>query len=193
MTSIVEGHGDVAAFPALIGRVGQALGTPVVSPNPIKAKEWPGLKSAGEFERYLELAYRRGNEHIIVALDLDDGCAVTESNAANERAELWRNGRDVQVSIVFFVREYETMFLHCVSDILGGKQAASSGVPESIRDAKGEIKRLTGRRYKELQEQLAYTRAISLGTLFGKSRSFKKLCKEISGLNYDELSLVFTK
>lgn len=191
VTAIVEGHGDVAALPALLGRIGQAIGTPVVTPNPIKAKEWPGLKSAGEFERYLELAYRRGTGHIIVALDLDDGCAVVESNTAKERAEAWRNGRTVQVSIVFFVREYETMFIHCAADIPGGRHTVPVADPESIRDAKGEIKRVTGRRYKESQEQLAYTRLINLRSLFSKSRSFKKLCKELSGLNYDELASVF--
>jgi hypothetical protein len=188
---IVEGYGDQAAVPNLISRMGELVGQQLIAPNPIRAGEWKKIRRAGELENFLELAYRRSYEKILVFLDLDDGCAAAEAREAAKRVQLWRNGRSIDVGVVFAVKEYESMFLSCLDSIVDLSQihAALMENAENQRDAKGALKEATGKRYKETQDQLIYTRMIDLRSLIARSRSFRKLCKEVTGLSYQDLTI----
>jgi hypothetical protein len=184
---IVEGYGDVAAAPSLLARTGDLLGQIFIGAHPIRAKEWPSLKAVGELERYLDLALSRNPDQILVMLDLDDGCVASEATAAEYRIQQWINGRSISASIVFLAREYETFFLHRIADI-GGDGIAKIVNPDAIRDAKGRLGKELGKRYKETRDQVAFTKLIDLNLLFNDSRAFRKLCKELSGSSYDNMS-----
>jgi hypothetical protein len=93
VTSIVEGYGDKEAVPHLVARMAAHFEIPTISPNPIRVGEWRKVRRAGELERHLSLAHSRQADHILVILDLDDFCPVTEMEQTLPRIEAWKNGR----------------------------------------------------------------------------------------------------
>lgn len=179
----MEGYGDVAAVPQLLGRTGAFLGLPIACKNPIRAGEWKRLRANGVLEKYLSLAASRECDQILLLLDLEDECCAVEYASALERIQAWDNGREIEVGVAFFVREYESLFLACADDI---DSAIAGGVPnpESFRDAKGRLRQVLGRRYKETQDQLAFTKMLDLANLTTRSRSYRKLLHEITGSDY---------
>lgn len=187
VAAVVEGFGDVSAFPALVARTGDWLGINLYSPRPIRAGEWASIKAKNSLDRHLELAISRNPDRIVVALDLDDGCPVAESAVAKEQIEKCLSGRAIPVSIIFMMREYESIFLHQAADINPSVNDIGCD-PDAVRDAKGRVKAILGRRYNEPKDQPALTKMIDLKALYRKSRCYRKLCKEISGLTYDEIN-----
>lgn len=190
VAAIVEGYGDVQAVPSLIAKTSNLLGSPAVASDPIRAGEWKLLRRPGIIEDYLELAATRQWDLILVVLDLEDDCAMAEAASARERIELWKNGRDIKVEIVFMVREYETLFLWCPSCLPVSNNAALPADPDNIRGAKERVKQLTARRYKETQDQLRYTQSLDIAVLYKACRSFRRFCKALSGVDYDVLDLM---
>lgn len=186
---IVEGYGDNAAFPHLIAKLGLHFDLQLISTTPIRVGEWKKLARIGELERALELAHRRNCDHILVALDLDDGCAVTEGNSVQDRIETWKNGRQIDVSLVFLIREYESLFLFSAESFSEDAALVSESIKfaEASRDAKRMLRKLTKRRYKETQDQAEYTKRLNLQLLLQRCRSFRKLAKDLTGLSYDQL------
>jgi hypothetical protein len=189
VAAIVEGYGDVRAIPTLVVKTGLLFGLNIVAANPIRSGEWKSLRVAGELERFLELARTRDRDLILIILDLDDSCCKTEYESAMPRINKWINGRNIVVHLVFMVKEYECIFLSRIQDI--NPAASIVDEPERIRDAKGKLKTLTGRRYRETQDQEGYTKAINLPELIKTSRSYRKLAKEISGKTYAEIDEAF--
>lgn len=190
VAAIVEGYGDVQAVPSLIAKTSNLLGSPAVASDPIRAGEWKLLRRPGIIETYLELAASRQWDLILVVLDLEDDCAVEEAALARERIEDWKDGRDLKVELVFMVREYETLFLWCPTCLPISSNMALPVDPDAVRGAKERVKQVTGRRYKETQDQLRYTQSIDIPVLYGTSRSFRRFCKALSGVDYDILDLM---
>ena len=190
MAAIVEGYGDVQAVPALIAKTSILLGNPAIASDPIRAGEWKLLRRPGVVEGYLELAASRQWDLILVVLDLEDDCAMAEAAVARERVEQWKDGRDIKVEIVFMVREYETLFLWCPTCLPVSDNALLPANPDAIRGAKERVKQVANRRYKETQDQLRYTQSLDIPVLYGVSRSFRRFCKAISGVEYDILDLM---
>ena len=116
-------------------------------------------------------------------LDLDDGCPVVENSAIQPRIAIWKNGREIDVSVVFMLREYESIFLSCADQFIPDRQVSQMLIDkaESVRDAKGELRALLGRRYKESQDQAEMTKTVDMATLLLRSRSSQKLAKELFG------------
>ena len=85
---IVEGKGDVKAFPSLVAKAAAAFEIQLFpSGPPIRASEAKKLKRPGELERYLWLAASRDEaEEILLIVDLDDGCAKDFAVEFNQRA-----------------------------------------------------------------------------------------------------------
>ncbi len=187
VAAVVEGYGDVAAVPQLLAMTGSLVGDQIICKNPIRAGEWKRLRAEGALERYLTLAASRQCDQILVILDLDDGCCAEEYNLAVERIAAWDNGRGLAVGVVFLVREYETLFLACADDIEPSMEGGIQN-PENFRDAKGQMRGILGRRYKETQDQLDLTRRLAPGKLVSRSRPFRKLVREITGLGYDAIA-----
>ena len=180
MTSIVpivEGYGDVAAVPALIGRAAAHFQKPHYSLAPIRAGEYRSLKRAGQIERFLELAASRHPDRILVALDLDDDCPATEFNHLIDRITAWRGDRIVPVGVCFFKCEYEALFLCQLDQLFGVEQPMIS--PEEVRAAKGYVEREMGSRYKETRDQIILTKQLDIDLLVDRSRSFRKFIKEV--------------
>lgn len=181
LAAIVEGYGDWDAVPHLVYRIGAYYDKHVIAPKPIRVGEWKKLRREGELERALELAISRRPDQIIVILDLDDGCPVVESTSALQRAAAWKNGRNVEVSVVFLTREYESLFLSCAQVHCDDAAQCADVIAraETIRDAKGALRSLLGRRYKETQDQAEMTKKLDIQSLMDNSRCGRKLIKEI--------------
>lgn len=190
VAAIVEGYGDVTAVPVLLARLGALFSEAIIANNPIRAGEWKSIIAKDALPKFLELAHSRQTDLILVALDLDDHCPVEEYKKASEIIDTWRNGRVIPVEVVFFNREYETMFLHCPEDITDNVISARHLNPELLRDAKGAVKEIIGRRYKETQDQVAFSKKIDLHKLYDRSRAFRKLCKSIIGMDYESLAVL---
>ncbi|WP_260483698.1 DUF4276 family protein [Sphingomicrobium flavum] len=184
--SIVEGYGDESAVPCLIAKAAAHVGHDAFPLRPIRAGEWKKLTNAGELERYLELALSREPDKIFVVLDLDDGCCVNESATASARIDAWRNGREIDVSLVFIEREYESLFLASL-DVLSAGQLPPHPDPCMPRDAKFPLKAALGQRYKETQDQVLLTQRLDIELLYQRHRPFRKLMKDITGIDYDTL------
>lgn len=189
IAAIVEGYGDRDAVPHLINLIGNYYGQSIIAHNPIRVGEWPKLRRVGELERALELANSRQCDAILILLDLDDDCAALEAQTAYGRIEAWKNNRNINVSVVFLVREYESLFLSCANVFSDDKAAIKSAIEgaENVRDAKGAIRTLIGRRYKETQDQVELTKKLDVEKVIVNSRSFRKLVKELLGKPYAEI------
>lgn len=183
IVSIVEGYGDHAAVPHLIAKMGEHFQIATISPNPIRAGKWKKIRRPGELERNLDLAFSRKPDGILIILDLEDDCPVKEAEAARVRIDAWLNGRACLVSVVFLVKEYEALFLACARVYTDDKVLAKKKeeVAETVRDAKGHVREIIGRRYKEVVDQADLTKKMSIEVLLSNSRSSRKLAKDLFG------------
>jgi hypothetical protein len=191
IAAVVEGYGDVSAVPTLLAKLGTVVDIELHAPNPIRAGEWPKLKRPGELERFLELAASRNLDRVVLILDMDDSCPVSEAQNFWDRVTAWKGNRNVDVGLCFIMKEYESFFLSCIDDL------ATAGHPrlqqciqnaESTRSAKQLLKEIVDGRYKETQHQLEYTKKIEIRNLFVRSRSFRCLAKAATGLTYEQLN-----
>lgn len=194
---IVEGHGDVQSAPALIARSASAFGFTLIPGDPIRAGEAPKLRRKGELERFLKLAASRSEvDEVFVVLDLDDGCAKEYYNEFVKRCSSISADIGKTVHFCFCVREFEAWFLSDLETIrlalpeYGIPEGIAIENAEAIRGAKQVLKRYCrGRGYKETRDQLVFTKKIDVKKLAGRSRSFRKLLKAVTGLDYGELAL----
>lgn len=197
---IVEGKGDVASVPALISKTGSAFGLHLVpSLPPIRAGEVRKLQRTGELERHLELAASREDvQDVILLVDLDDDCAKQVYEDFNKRAEPLRARTGKRIEICFCVREYEAWFL---SDIVGiSERLPEFGIdpsglkvdPETVRAAKETLRKLCKEKnYKQMRDQLVFTKKINVMNLYKSNRSFKKLVKAITNKNYRDIEEIY--
>lgn len=120
VVSVVEGHGDVAAVPIILGKIGSTYGIPIFPQRCIRTGGWSHLQRAGELERYLELALSHEPELVLIISDLDDHCPVQQAVNFRARINLALGTRNIRVEVVFAVREFECWFLHS-AEILSNK------------------------------------------------------------------------
>lgn len=191
---IVEGHGDAAAAPILIGRIGAAFNIGAFPSRCIRTGGWAHLQRAGELERYLELALSHQPDRILILSDLEDDCPVVEAGNFRERIAAVLGDRKVPVEVVFAMREFESWYLHS-AEILSNKNTTFSwdlakftGDPETVRGAKEALSKIMSSRYKETTHQPRFAAAIDVKQLLKKSRSFRRMIKATTGLCYDELA-----
>ena len=83
------------------------------------------------------------------------------------------------------------MFLHCPSALGQIDAAAIPAQPNNIRGAKERIRDLIGRRYRETQDQKIFTGKLDLDVLYRESRPFRRLCRAVSNMTYEELGPFF--
>ena len=179
---VVEGHGEVKAFPVLLRRLIKAaeawdvgIGAPVRQPRSrLVGRE--GLRAA------VRLARRQPDCcAILILLDGDDDCPAElgprlRAWAADEAA-----GRPFEVVIAH--REYEAWFLAGLETLCGMSgipgTAARHPRPEEPRDAKRELERRMGPQgsYLETVHQAAFSARFSLASAWRRSRSFRKLSR----------------
>ena len=195
---IVEGPGDISAFPNLVSRLAVEFGFSFFASEPIKAAGLHRLRQPGQLERYVALGMSHPDvSSVVVAIDLDDGCVLRVKEELEERRIQLavRFGR--RVELVFCLREYEAWFLsqlenlrHSVSEYDWDEGFVVEDAT-AIRDAKGAVRNAIGRSYKETIDQLKLTRGLDLSSLYRENRSFRRLVKALSGMEYGELSPYF--
>ncbi|MBV8116575.1 MAG: DUF4276 family protein [Candidatus Eremiobacteraeota bacterium] len=181
VSSIVEGHGEERAVPALIHRVAAALGkeTPHVLP-PIRVRIGRFLNDETEFGEKLDLAANQtlGDGAVVVLFDNEDGCPAVD---APKLLHKMRNRRaDVPITLVQAFREYETWFLYSLESLqpLLPNWTPATTVNTMRRDAKGQIAHLMGEKYEPVIHQVQLTRLLDIAAA-RNCDSFDKFCREM--------------
>ena len=191
---IVEGFGDVSSLPTLVAKIGNAFGTPTIAPNPIRAGGAEKLRRPGELERFAEMAASRPEaDAVVVAVDLEDECA------ANLHAEFVGRCRPIaarfgkSIRVCFAIREFESWLLSSIPRLrqscpeYNWNQQFVCRNPPDVRGAKEAVSQAIQRRYRETVDQLVLTRGINPCELFCVDRSFRKLVKSVTDVDYDLL------
>lgn len=182
---IVEGHGEVEAFPILLRRIAEWRSPQVFPdvPTPIRVHRDRFLNRDEEFRRHLLLAAAKCGDGgwILVLLDADDECPASRGADILLRAQTVVPHRCV--SVVLANREYEAWFIAAAQSLNGYRgfmlDPKDRTEPETPRDAKGWVKeRMASRHYGETTDQPAFTAKMDLEQAFENSRSFRKLCVE---------------
>ncbi len=186
--SIVEGHGEVRALPNLLRRIA-AWKLPdeyIDLATPIRVQKDRFLNRPEEFARCMLLARAKAEDggKVLLLLDADDDCPKIKG------AELLQRARDVvpdrPVSVVLANREFEAWFIASASSLDGVRgfalQPEDAGVDaESPRNAKGWMAARMPSSYGETTDQPAFAAQMDLALAYERSRSFRKLCKELIG------------
>ncbi|PTN56241.1 DUF4276 family protein [Stenotrophomonas panacihumi] len=184
VASIVEGHGEQAAFPVLLRRIFEWLspGEYVHVPAPIRVHKDRFLNRDAEFSRYLSLADAKsdGSGWVMILLDADDQCPRYLGAEVLGRAQQALPGRSI--SVIIANREYEAWFIASARSLDGVRSFKFQGDcqdPEAPRDAKGWMEaRMDSGCYGEVMDQPAFSAKLDLQQAHDRSRSFRKLVSE---------------
>ncbi len=188
IATIVEGHGEVQALPLLLRRIAREVEVDlsVEVPRPIRVKRDKVVK-AGELERVVELAARKGGTEgcILILLDADDDCPRDLAPELLRRAREARPDREVRV--VLAKAEYEAWFL-AAAESIAGKRGISPSVtppvdPESIQSPKAWLRRHmpSDQPYRESLDQAALSAVFDLEAARA-APSFDKLWRDVQAL-----------
>lgn len=185
---LVEGDGEVAGVPVLLRRIVQSL-DPTISPVVRRGFRHPSgsLRRVGGLERAIDAVAEVHPAHaVLVLVDSDDDCPRDLGPELLHRAT---NARpDLLVSIVLAHREYEAWFLAAAESLAGlrslRQDLTAPADPEEIRDAKGWLSRQmpSSMRYSPTQDQAALSSQFDLDLARRRSRSFRKLWKEMENI-----------
>ena len=188
---VVEGDGDVAAFPALLSRI---LLENHNRPDVLVAHGRRGVVKANgrsnlvnKLERFLQHAQNKPNcDAILVLLDADNDCPVILGQQLSQRCE--QMGTKCPVHIVCARQSYESWFLASLDTVKGNSivphTATLSGYAEAVQNPKQWITALLpqGQAYKETTHQAAISSFIDLDLAHKNSRSFRRLCHALGQL-----------
>ena len=188
---VVEGAGDVAAFPELLTRIllEKYNRTDVIvahgKSNVVSTNGRTNLEN--KLEKFLQHARNKPKcDGILVLSDADDDCPVDESRHLSQRCEPFRSICPVEV--VYAHRQYESWFLVCLDTIRGQgliPDTASISVPvESTNNPKQWLtdQMPPGRAYKGTTHQASLSGLIDIDLAYHNSRSFRRLCHALEQL-----------
>ena len=188
---VVEGPGDVAALPELLGRI---LRERFNRPDVIVAQGKSGVvttngrqKLESKLENFLRHAQNKPEcDAILVLLDADDDCPVELAQRLLQCCEQIGLNRPVQ--IVCAHRSYESWFLASLDTIKGQRGISDTAVlsqdAEDVSNPKQWLtdQMPTGQAYKETIHQASLSRSIDIGEAHKNSRSFRRLCHALEQL-----------
>jgi hypothetical protein len=185
LASVVEGHGEVEALPALVRRIAESVGFVddlQINP-PIRVKSGSFIHDQDYFRKYVALAAGKAaarNGSLLILLDCDDDCPATLGPALLQRARSVRTNVDIFVALAY--REFETWFVTAAPS-LEGRRGLPPGLKSphdaaQIRDAKGWLGERMNTSYDPVIHQLEFARAFDL-KLARANRSFDRLCRKI--------------
>jgi hypothetical protein len=185
---VVEGKGEVGAFPLLIRRIcNELLGRFALQTTPPVRITKSKLLRDGELERAVRLASINNNSRgpILVLLDADEDCPAILGPQLRSRALKLVEAESI--SIVIPKYEFESWFLAAAKS-LAGKRGLREGLlpplePEIIRGAKEWLSSnmVSGRKYSPSVDQAAFVAGMDLAAARG-CKSFDRLCREIERL-----------
>lgn len=181
---VVEGAGDVSAFPSLLGRilweryertdVIVAQGNMVVRANGRQNLE-------NKLEKFLGHALNKPNcDAILVLLDTDGECPVELAQRLLQRCEQMGLMRPLEIVCAHW--SYESWFLASMDTIKGQRgipdTAALSQEAEGIPNPKQWLTNQMphGQAYKETLHQASLSSFIDIEMAYRNSRSFRRLC-----------------
>jgi Domain of unknown function (DUF4276) len=189
IAAIVEGQGEVAAVPVLLGRLlGEiAPGRYIGVPRPYRISRGSLLAPNG-LERAVAAIGEQGGPRtgVLVLLDADDDCPYELAPALLARARDAR--KDRPASVVLAKREFEAWFLAAAPSLRGRRGLPADlplpDDPEQPRDCKGWLSRhRTDRRgYKPTADQAALAAVVDLRLARANSPSFDKLWRDVERL-----------
>jgi hypothetical protein len=179
--TVVEGHGEAdsrrsSQTPAITILVGKLL-TELRSQTLFPGKRPWRMSSSGDFYKRdkLERVLRAFKEFedcaaVLILVDVDENCPILK---AHEITSIIQNMEPLPfcVVVVCVKCEYEAWFLASLETI--HRAITYPGNPESIRDAKGWLRKSFG--YKQVQDQASYTRKLDIALAQNRSRSFRRL------------------
>lgn len=182
LVPIVEGDGEVTAFPVLLRRIAGHLapGRYFDVAKPIRVRRDRFVQKNQELRRILVLAAAKAGVDggVIVLLDADDDCPAQLGPALAVRvAEVVPHRRS---AVVLAHREYEAWFIAACGSLQGvrGFDAADANADECevVRDAKGWVRRrMRNAHYSPVADQAAFSERIDIEEARSRSRSFRKL------------------
>jgi hypothetical protein len=192
VASIVEGHGEVEALPALLHRIAQLTGfRGVLHVNPpIRVKSGSFLNDESYFHKHLTLATAKAAQvggSVLILLDCEDECPGTLGPDLLRRAREVRANADIFVALA--CREFETWFITAARSMrnLRGLPAdlETPKDTEGIRNAKGWLSKRMNVTYDPVIHQLEFTRTFDLERARA-SRSFDRLYRRIHSFLEDD-------
>ena len=177
---IVEGHGEIGAFPVLLRRlVSEAKAWEVVIGQPIKRPRNQLVQQVG-LERAVRLALKQQDcGAILILFDGNSDCPAELGPTIQAWATEAAVGRPCGVVIAH--REYEAWFLAAIESLRGLRGVRKDAEPpsdaENPRDAKGQLeaRMQANRSYTATTDQPAFSESFSLPDAYRHSRSFRKL------------------
>lgn len=187
---IVEGAGEVLAFPVLLRRLlAEAAIYDVRVATPILRKR-SQLAKGELLRKAVELA-RKGSacDAILILFDSDDDLPCV----LGPEVERWavEEAGGTPCKVVLACKEYEAWFLATIESLRGKrgiqKDASAHPDPERPRDAKGQLEARMepGRSYSEREDQPAFTSAFDMATAYARCRSFRRMAAAFGGLVAD--------
>ena len=184
---IVEGHGDVEAFPVLLRRMlVEAGGSAVGIGRPIRRRRHELVRES-DVQKAVRLALLQQNcRAILILFDGDSDCPATLGPEVREWA--LASAGNVPCEVVIAHREYEAWFLAAIESLRGRRgirsDAESHPAPEEPRGAKEQLeaRMRAGISYIETTDQPALSALFSMSDAYRRSRSFRKLTRSIGAL-----------
>lgn len=175
---VVEGHGEVHAVPNLLSRLAVDLELPPAVFAVVGRRS--ALRKQADVEAQCEDLRRRGDcDGALLMQDDEDGCPKNDAPAVASYVRAL--SLPFPVGVVLFYREFETLFVACLSQLAGkplrdvagralhplAADATTPPDPQGHRDAKGQLNRFFPRNhpYRETSHQLALTRALDIAAL----------------------------
>lgn len=183
ITSVVEGHGEVAAVPELLRRVAREFcGLEIEAPPSHRVPKGSMVNTPNELSRAVVLqGTRAGADGAVVVLcdaDRDDPAELSSTLAANAGGSA---GDRLVVAVA--VQEYEAWLLYGLSSLATLKSVNDEATPpdsiEGIRDCKGALSRNMTGEYGEVLHQVSFTSQVDLQVVYNGSSSFRFLVNEI--------------
>ena len=164
---IVEGHGEVEAFPVLLRRLrDQAQAWDLDVGKPIRQKRTE-LVRQDAVARAVEVALLHPQcAGVLILFDADDDCPAELGPTVQQWAETAAAGR-APCAVVMAKYEYEAWFLATLDPPYAD--------PEGVRGAKEELARRLSAKYSPTVDQAALSAALDLALAHQRCRSFRRL------------------
>lgn len=184
---IVEGHGDVAAFPILLRRLlEEARVWSVGVGRPIRRPRHSLVEEVGVQQAIQVALLQPDCGGVFILLDGDKDCPADLGPSVQGWATEAAAG--VPCSVVLAQKEYEAWFLASIESLRGYRRirfdAEPHPDPERPRGAKAQLEARMehGASYLETADQPAFSARFSMSAAYGRSRSFRKLANSFGGL-----------
>lgn len=184
---IVEGYGDVLAFPVLLRRLLAEAGRPTIGVGrPIRRRRHELIREF-DVQKAVRLAISKHHcRAILILFDGNSDCPAELGPAVRAWATASADG--IPCEVVLAHREYEAWFLAAIESIRGRRgilsDAESHPSPEDPRGAKEQLeaRMQADISYIETTDQPALSALFSMSDAYRRSRSFRKLTGSIGAL-----------